>query len=256
MEFTERYAIPGIPVLLEGLADDWPALRLWTFDFFARNYGGRTVTVYAGSRKVNGRPTKLGAYLKYMEETSDEIPDYLSRWRLSSSLSALRAHYRRPAHFSCWSDRLPRRLTPTWKWLYFGPRNTGSAMHIDFMGTAAWNALFVGTKTWRFYPPDQTSLVYKGEVDAFLPDPDRFPLFAEARGLSCVQGPGDVVFTPSNWWHQVRNETCTLALTENFVNDTNAHHLNAEPGDTHERRLLRLLLQYAPDPAVGLLLRQ
>ncbi len=242
--------------MLEGLADDWPALRLWTFDFFARNYGDRKVTVYPGSRKVNGKQMKLGAYLKYMEDTKDEIPDYLSRWRLSSRFSALRAHYRRPVHFACWSDWLPRRLAPTWKWLYLGPRNTGSAMHVDFMGTAAWNGLFVGAKTWRFYPPDQVSLVYKGEVDAFLPDPDRFPLFAEARGLSCVQGPGDVVFTPSNWWHQVRNETCTLALTENFVNDTNAHYLNAEPGVAHEHRLVRLLLQYAPDSAVGPSLRK
>jgi len=109
--------------------------------------------------------------------------------------------------------------------------------------------LFVGEKVWRFYPPHQTSHVYAGEVNAFRPDPDRFPLFSEAEGVSCVQGPGDIVFTPSNWWHQVRNETCTLALTENFINETNGHCLYAEPGDAQECRLLMLLAQYTPAPA-------
>ena len=245
-EFRERYAIPGIPVLLEGLADDWPARRLWTFDFFRQNYGTTNVTVYPGPRKSAGHIMKLSAYLDYMEHTRDAVPDYLSRWRFSSRFPELAAHYQRPPHFPCWSDLLPRKLRPCWKWLYMGPPRSGSWTHIDFMGTAAWNMVFVGEKAWRFYPPHRRSPVYAGETNPPRPNPDMFPLFAEAKGLSCVQGPGDIVFTPSNWRHQVRNESCTLALTENFINDTNGHCLYAEPEDARECRLLMLLAQYAP----------
>jgi cupin-like protein len=248
-EFWERYAIPGVPVVLEGLADAWPARSLWTFDFFRQNYGGRDVTIYPGPRKTAPRMTKLSSYLEYMEQTEDEVPDYLSRWCFSSSFPELAAQYRRPPHFPCWTDRLPSEIRPSWKWLYMGPPRSGSAMHSDFMGTAAWNVLFVGRKTWRFYPPDQRSQVYAGEVDAFQPDYVRFPLFSEAEGLSCVQRPGDIIFTPSNWWHQVRNETCTLALTENIINETNGHWLCADPEDEQEHRLMRLFGEYVP--AVG-----
>ena len=245
-EFWARYAIPGVPVLLEGLAEEWPARNLWTFDFFRQHYGAKDVTVYAGTRKTTPRIMKLGSYLEYMENTQDEIPDYLSRWCFSSDFPELGAQYRRPPHFPCWTDRLPREIRPAWKWLYMGPAGSGSAMHSDFMGTAAWNMLFAGQKEWRFYPPDQRSQVYSGEVDAFRPDRVKFPLFAEAEGLSCVQRAGDIIYTPSNWWHQVRNGTCTLALTENFINETNGHCLYAEPDDEQERRLLMLFAEYVP----------
>ena len=189
---------------------------------------------------------KLGDYLEYMEHTRDEFPAYASRWRFLSSFPELGTCYRRPPHFSCWSDLLPGEVRPCWKWLYLGPARSGSEMHIDFMGTSAWNVVFVGEKAWRFYPPRETTHVYSGQVNAFRADLNRFPSFSQAEGLSCVQGPGDIVFTPPNWWHQVRNESCTLALTENFINETNAHCLYADPGDAEENRLLTLLAQYTP----------
>jgi hypothetical protein len=250
-EFRARYAIPGVPVVLEGLADDWPARRLWTLEFFKQNYGAVETTVYTSGRKTTPRNMSLSAYLEYMESTQDAAPDYLRAWSLSS-FPELRAQYRRPSYFPCWTDRLPRDVRPTWKWLFIGPARSGSAMHRDFIGSAAWNMLFEGEKTWWFYPPHQTSHVYSGEVDAFRPDPERFPLFAKAEGLSCVQRPGDIIFTPSNWWHQVRNETSTLALTENFINDTNGRYLRAD--DEEDRRTLALLADYgiAPLPLMSL----
>lgn len=221
-EFRTRYAIPGVPVLLEGLADDWPARSLWTFDFFRENYGGIDVTVYASERKTNPRIMKLASYLEYMESTEDELPDYLSRWCFPTIFPELAAQYRRPPHFPCWTDQLPPEVRPTWKWLYMGPPRSGSALHRDFMGTSAWNVLFEGEKEWRFYAPG--------------------PEAAEGEALCCVQRPGDIIFTPSHWWHEVRNTTCTLALTENFINDTNGHGLYAE--DEGDRRLLALFAEY------------
>ena len=91
-------------------------------------------------------------------------------------------------------------------------------MHRDFMGTSAWNVLFAGEKTWQFFPP------------------------MGGEGMSCVQRPGDIVYTPSNWWHQVRNESCTLALTENFFNESNSRYLCAE--DEQDRRWLKLFVDH------------
>jgi hypothetical protein len=161
-----------------------------------------------------------------MEETQDESPDYLRGWCLSD-FPELRAQYRRPPFFPCWSDCLPADVRPTWKWLFIGPARSGSAMHRDFLGSAAWNMLFEGEKTWWFYPPQPTE-----------------PSNRDAGVLSCVQRPGDIIYTPSNWWHQVRNETPTLALTENFINDTNGHYLRAE--DEGDRRMLALLTEHVP----------
>jgi histone arginine demethylase JMJD6 len=67
--------------------------------------------------------------------------------------------------------------------------------------------------------------MYYGRLDAFNPDLPRFPLFAGARGYKCIQEPGDVVFTPSYWWHQVKNDIGGISFTENFVNQWNFHQV-------------------------------
>ena len=42
-------------------------------------------------------------------------------------------------------------------------------------------------------------------VDISSPDLERFPLFAGARRTQCVLKPGDVLFMPAFWWHEVQS---------------------------------------------------
>lgn len=41
------------------------------------------------------------------------------------------------------------------------------------------------------------------QVDFEDPNYLKFPKFAEARGQEAVIGPGEVLFIPIYWWHQV-----------------------------------------------------
>ena len=38
------------------------------------------------------------------------------------------------------------------------------------------------------------------------------------------QGPGEIVFVPSGWWHQVENVTDALSINHNWVNAANIHY--------------------------------
>ena len=42
-------------------------------------------------------------------------------------------------------------------------------------------------------------------VDISLPDLERFPRFVEAKRTQCVLRPGDVLFMPAFWWHEVQS---------------------------------------------------
>ena len=51
---------------------------------------------------------------------------------------------------------------------------------------------------------ESTSMVMS-PVDILRPDYDRFPKFSRAKRLECVLKPGDVLFMPAFWWHEVQS---------------------------------------------------
>lgn len=51
----------------------------------------------------------------------------------------------------------------------------------------------------------QSTSMVMSPVDIANPDLDEFPKFARARRLECTLRPGDVLFMPAFWWHEVQS---------------------------------------------------
>ncbi|KPX55521.1 segment 12/17 [Pseudomonas amygdali pv. hibisci] len=218
--FDSLYVKLARPVLIRGLTDGWPARRKWTHDFFARHFGEVLVSVC----RSNGRDPqqmRLDDYLQYLDASLDRDPLYLSNWVFERTCPQLLDDYTNPSLFERLESRLPEHLRPQWRWMFIGPAGSGTHLHVDVLDTSAWNAVITGRKRWRFYAPEQQPLLYQGKVDCFSPDLEAYPLFADAHAIECVQQPGDLVFTPSGWWHQVINERAGISVTENFINRAN-----------------------------------
>uniref|UniRef100_A0A1B6C8Y2 Hypoxia-inducible factor 1-alpha inhibitor n=1 Tax=Clastoptera arizonana TaxID=38151 RepID=A0A1B6C8Y2_9HEMI len=72
-----------------------------------------------------------------------------------------------------------------------------------------------GFKRCILFPPEQFECLYphpvihpydrQSQVDFDRPDYIRFPKFSEVKGLEAVIGPGDVLYIPIYWWHQVES---------------------------------------------------
>ena len=52
-------------------------------------------------------------------------------------------------------------------------------------------------------------------MDVERPDHEKFPLFANARHMDVVLGPGEFVYIPARCWHYVRALTTSVSL--NFL---------------------------------------
>ena len=220
------------PAILKGLARDWPLVRrgldspaaaiayLKSFD------SGRPVVAYRGPPEIGGR--------FFYDEALTALNFESGRMPLDAFLDAVAAHLdeARPPSFYVGSTDVDTWLpglraendlalghamfahAPPLVAIWIGNR-TMAAAHYDMSSNLACN--MVGRRRFTLFPPEQVHNLYPGPheptpggqvvsmVDPRAPDPELYPRYAEALAAALVAElePGDVLYYPALWWHQV-----------------------------------------------------
>ncbi len=248
------YGHAGKPLVLTEMTANWPAMHLWTEDYLTERFGEVLQKSYrtVGGQK-EGLTFTLGNYLAYMHAPPEQPPFYLVNCQFHLNTD-LETHYQVPPFFQCWYRQLhhnQRRYTLSW--VFAGAAHTFSKLHTDVFNSSAWNVVISGQKLWLFFPPEQADFLYNGTVDPFSPDLGRHPGYRHARPLVCLQQPGELVYTPSGWWHAVYNLKPGISLTENFINHTNANQVLTylkDRNQTSYQLISQLARQHKPNVSV------
>ncbi len=222
-EIADAYA----PVVLRGQVADWPAVA-------AGRAGARAIAAYVTSfdrgRPVEamvGPPDIAGRFFY-----SDDMRGFnfhrepVPVARLLAELVRLEDMPAPPALYAgaaAADDHLPGWLTanplplPTpgaTPRIWIG-NATRVSTHYDVSSNIA--CVVAGKRRFTLFPPEQIANLYVGPlehtmagqptsmVDLEAPDFDRYPRFAEALEHALVADlePGDAIFIPSLWWHNV-----------------------------------------------------
>lgn len=219
------------PVVLTGMTKDWPAVGKWTPAWF-REVCGDTVVV-ARQYRNDGRPfleqamankrrVTLAQWIDFLEGDRD-VPLDGEPWtwslRESKELLLLHRELRKDARFQELFPSLEPVFDP---FLWFGPAGYVTGLHTDIIDLNLLLHVY-GRKEVLFYAPDQTERMYPkyfvvqgglySLVNAYEPDLERHPRFAEAVGQRTLLSPGDILYVPNGWWHMVRSLDVTISLT-------------------------------------------
>ena len=220
-EFIERYVHGCRPVVLTDIARHWPAMTRWSFTEFKRRYGSMTVQVQAGRDKdadfeVNKvrhrRDTNFAAFLDRVATSGVTNDEYLT---------ANNELLRRPDFAGLLDDIGPlpdycdgnlRHSASLW----VGPAGTRTPLHHDTL--MLLHTQIVGRKRWRFVSPLSAPRLYNdfnvySPVDFESLDLERFPEAARVKVLEVVVEPGETVFLPLAWWHQVTSLDKCISLS-------------------------------------------
>lgn len=244
-EFLDQYLLPRRPVVLTDAFEGASARHTWSLAYFRERYGALEVPLTSyqcGFVRPLRRKVRLADYIdSIVHDTWQEGWDpayaapYLDRWMIfdplwGSRAADMAASFRVPAYFDDQSRWLPKPLRIGISLqIFIGPAGTIAWLHEDAIKTHAWSCNFMGRKRWLIFSPDQAPCIYAkrglSPVDAEHPDLARFPRFRDARPLEAIQGPGDTVFVPSGWFHQVRSLEPTISLSGNFVSDNLGQYL-------------------------------
>lgn len=263
----------GEPVLLKGVARDWPLVQKGlqspaaAIDYLGEFQNGLSVAAYFGETEMRGRyfynrdltglnftsrRLPLNEVLEMLVVQLEEIepsPIYVGSTTMDACLPGVREE--NDFHFShpMFSDNPP--LASIW----IGNHSIASA-HYDAPHNLACCA--VGHRRFTLFPPDQIENLYPGPlsptpggqavsmVDFASPDFDKYPRFREALAAAQVaeMEPGDAVFYPSLWWHQVEALNQFNVLV-NYWWQTSARYM-----DTPMNTILHALLSLRDRPQI------
>jgi hypothetical protein len=119
---------------------------------------------------------------------------------------------------------LTRDVTEPNGMMWIGPAGTVTSLHHDL--TDNFIAQLAGRKRVKLVPAADVGKLYNHEhVFSEIPDLDDpaldrsgFPLLSEARVYDVTLGPGEIIFVPLAWWHQVKSLDFSVTITyTNFL---------------------------------------
>jgi ribosomal protein L16 Arg81 hydroxylase len=211
-EFVERFVIGSRPLVLTAAAQDWPAMVRWSPQDLKERFGHLDVEIQAErSADPNYEQNKLNH--RRQVRLADFVDQVLAGGATNDYyLTANNEALRRPEFAPLLDDigTLPdicnRNALPKTSSFWFGPAGTVTPLHHDSI--MLMHTQVVGAKRWRFISPMQTPHLYNynnvfSPIDIDAPDLNRYPRFKDVSVLETVVGPGETVFLPLGWWHQV-----------------------------------------------------
>ena len=221
-EFRRRHIEGFRPLVLSELAKSWPALQSWQFAALEARYGQTEVQIQSGrsgdaSYELNSealrRQVLLREFLRYAQSQTQDNEHYLT---------ANNHLLRRPEFAALLADigELPpfaerARLTDT-AHLWIGPGGSRTPMHHDCC--MLFHTQIVGTKRWRLISPldwghmDNRRHVFS-PLDLDQLSTEQALMLQGVQVLDVRLEPGETLFVPLGWWHQVESLSPSVSLS-------------------------------------------
>jgi hypothetical protein len=223
-EFLDRYYAANRPVILTGEMADWPALAKWTPEYLKRAVGPKTINVQR-DRRSGGFETSADADRREM--SFDRFVDLVSRpgiagdacltatgsARNTEALSMLHPDLGFPDKF------LSRDAAQGDGILRIEPAGMLAPLQHDLANKLI--AQVTGRQRLLVLPASEVGKLYNhrhvfSEISD-LEDPAltlaRFPRLEHARFTEVTLMPGEMIFMPLAWWHQVRSIDFSVSIT-------------------------------------------
>ncbi len=217
-DFVQNYLKPQIPVVIENLVDNWPAVAKWNFDYIKEKVGDKVVPLY-DDRPVDYKDgfnephatMKMSAYIDLLQKEPTKYRIFL--YNLLKEVPELQQDFDFP--------EIGLRLMKSLPMLFFGGEDSHTFMHYDIDLANILHFHFQGKKECILYPNVEKKHLYKvphslithESIDFSNPDFDQWPALKNANGYRTELSHGNVLYMPEGYWHYMHYITPGFSMS-------------------------------------------
>ena len=221
----QRLKSQDVPLILTGALKDWQAISRWNLDYLTSVLGTTKVNVEVSatnyfptlpspSTKRRSRQVTFSEFAETVrreDERQEKL--YLKEKAFIEKFPSLAADIPLQPALST------RAKFPSILWI----SSTGTATPLHYDVVHSLFAQVSGRKRFTLFAPEDRAALYPypvfsrnsyfSRVDIVQPDREGFPRFAQAKPFEFVLEPGEVLYLPAFWWHQVRSLETAISVS-------------------------------------------
>lgn len=210
-DFKVNYYNTKKPLIISGLAKDWPGFKKWNWDYFIDLMGNIEVGVYDNVKSDSYTPIntadgymKFGDYLKKVKEGPLELRIFL--FNIFQHAPELVKDFSFP-------DYLMKGFVKNYPMLFVGGQGSITHMHFDIDMSHIFHTQFIGKKRVLLFPFEEQYKLYRKPWEVLSManyanyhesfDYNNFPAARLAKGYEVILAHGDTLFMPAGFWHHM-----------------------------------------------------
>ncbi|MBA2250076.1 MAG: cupin-like domain-containing protein [Chitinophagaceae bacterium] len=213
-DFKRNYYDKMRPIVIKGLAKEWPAYTKWNWDYFKKIVGDKRVGLYNNVKSDAYTPINTADDYKTFGEYIDMIKSGPAAWRIF--LFNIFEHAPQLTKDFSWPEQYMRGYVKRYPMLFTGGQTSITHMHFDIDLSHIFHTQFLGKKRVLLFPNEEQHKLYRKPFEVLsladfsnyyennkTPDYEKFPAIRHAKGYEVILEHGDTLFMPAGYWHHM-----------------------------------------------------
>ena len=214
-DFKRNYYDPMKPVILTGLAKEWPAYNKWNWAYFKKIVGDVEVGVYNNIKSDAYTPVnKADDYMKF-----GDYLDMIQKGPVGLRIFLFNIFQHAPEIVSdfTWPEHLMKGFVKRFPMLFTGGQGSVTHIHFDIDLSHIMHTQFAGRKRVLLFPYEEQHKLYRKpwevlslvNFEKYFDDKDnkleldKYPALKYAKGYEMILEHGDTLFMPAGYWHHM-----------------------------------------------------
>jgi Cupin-like domain len=230
-DFKNKYYLLKKPLIITGLAKQWPAYNTWNWEYLKKVVGNVKVGIYNNVKSDAYTPINTADDYKTFSEYIDMIKDGPAGWRIF--LFNIFEHAPEITKDFAWPEHLMKGFVKKYPMLFTGGKTSITHMHFDIDLSHILHTQFLGKKRVLLFPHEEQYKLYRKPFEVLsladfsnyykmngTPDYTDFPALKFASGYDIILEHGDTLFMPAGYWHHMEYLESGFAMSLRAMQDT------------------------------------